>query len=175
MANRDGRRDPKGRGRHPGGDYDYGEGSYEQDGWDEPRLMDFARKIVRGGAEVVISTKDAIGERAAEVKSKEIPKEVVESVAHLTARTKDELISLMAREFKSYLEKLDLAGEARSLLENYTLDVNMTVRLKPNALQDLAAAGDEDEEDGRTDGPAEDEFEDEDGDEEPEAGEEEDE
>jgi hypothetical protein len=133
MANRDGRRDSKARGsRGASVDTDHGQGSYEQDGWDEPRLMDFARKIVRGGAEVVISTKDAIGERAAEVKSREIPREVVESVAHLTARTKDELVSLMAREFKTYLEKMDLASEARSLLENYTLDVNMRVRLRPN-------------------------------------------
>jgi hypothetical protein len=133
MANRDGRRDSKARGnRTTGGEHDHGQGSYEQDGWDEPRLMDFARKIVRGGAEVVISTRDAIGERAAEVKSREIPKEMVESVAHLTARTKDELVSLLAREFKSYLEKMDLASEARTMLENYTLDVNMTVRLRPN-------------------------------------------
>ena len=144
MASRDGRGR---RGRRAAGDEEHLHGEYEQEGWDEPRLMDFARKLVRGGAEVVISTQESLRERAAEVKPKEIPKEVVESVAHLTARTKDELISLLAREFKSYLEKMDVAGELRSILENYTLDVNMTVRLRPND-----SADDEDVDDGEGEG-----------------------
>ncbi len=141
MASRDGRGR---RSRRTAGDEEHSYGEYEQEGWDEPRLMDFARKLVRGGAEVVVSTQDALRERAAEVKPKEIPKEVVESVAHLTARTKDELISLLAREFKTYLEKMDAAGELRSILENYTLDVNMTVRLRPNErLEDEDTAGED--------------------------------
>jgi len=104
----------------------------EESDWDEPRLMDMARKLVRGGAEVLVTTKDGIRERTGEIKAKEIPKEVVESVAHLTARTKDELVGLMAREFKNYLEKLDVADEMRSMMEQYTLDVNMSIRLRPN-------------------------------------------
>lgn len=149
MASRDGRGR---RGRRAAGEEEHPHGEYEQEGWDEPRLMDFARKLVRGGAEVVISTQESIRERAAEVKPKEIPKEVVESVAHLTARTKDELISLLAREFKSYLEKMDAAGELRSILENYTLDVNMTVRLRPHDSADEEDVDDEGETDDEADG-----------------------
>jgi len=104
----------------------------DDDEWYEPRVMEFAKKIVRQGAEVVWSTQGALREKASGVRSREIPKELVESVAHLTTRTKDELVGLMAREFKSYLEKMDLAGELRKVAENYTLDVNMKIRLKPN-------------------------------------------
>lgn len=104
----------------------------DDDEWYEPRVMEFAKKIVRQGAEVVWSTQGALREKASGVRSREIPKELVESVAHLTTRTKDELVGLMAREFKSYLEKMDLAGELRKVAENYTLDVNMKIRLTPN-------------------------------------------
>ena len=148
MANRDGKRDSRGRaaGRSRRNWEEHTDTADDHGGWDEPRLMDFARKLVRGGAEVVVSTQDAIRERAADVKPKEIPREVVESVAHLTARTKDELISLLAREFKSYLEKMDLAGEVRSLAENYTLDVNMKVRLRPRTSSADGAADEPDDE-----------------------------
>ena len=105
---------------------------WDDPGWDEPRWTDLARKLVRGGAEVIVTTQDAIRERTGEMKAKEMPKEFVESVAHLTARTKDELVGLMAREFKNYLDKLDVASELRSIIEQYTLDVNMTIRLRPN-------------------------------------------
>ncbi len=122
----------------------------ERDPWAEPRLMDFARKLVRGGVEAVSTTQGAIRERTSEIKPKEIPKEVIESVAHMTARTKDELVGLMAREFKSYLEKLNLVEEFREIIEDYSLDVNMTIRLRPNeAFEERQAAeeGEEGEED----------------------------
>ncbi len=115
---------------------------------DEARVMDMARKLVRGGAELVFNTQGAIRERTSEIKRKEIPKELVESVAHITARTKDELVGLMAREFKSYLEKLDLGEELRTLAEDYTLDINMSIRLRPNEAfgtrEDDRSAGDGD-------------------------------
>ena len=130
----------------------------EETSWERERhvdrgLMDLARKLVRGGAEVVVNTQDVIRERAGDIKSKEIPRELVESVAHLTARTKDELVGLLAREFKNYLEKLDLVEEARSIIEQYSLDVNMTIRLRPNEAfgsKDKAASagGDEKVEEG---------------------------
>jgi len=116
----------------------------EESRWDDRRWTDLARKLVRGGAEVIVTTQDAIRERTGEMKAKELPKEFVESVAHLTARTKDELVGLMAREFKNYLDKLDLASEMRSIMEQYTLDVNMTIRLRPNE----AFVPSEEEEDG---------------------------
>jgi hypothetical protein len=80
----------------------------------------------------VFNTQGAIRERTTEFKRKEIPKELVESVAHLTARTKDEVVRLIAREFKNYLEQLDLGDELRTLAEDYTLDINMSIRLRPN-------------------------------------------
>ncbi len=107
----------------------------EEDGdeeWYEPRVMEFAKKIVRQGAEVVWTTQGALRDKASGVRNREIPRELVESVAHMTTRTKDELVGLMAREFKNYLEKMDLAGELRKVAENYTLDVKMKIRLTPN-------------------------------------------
>ena len=130
------------------------EASWDGEHREDRRLMDLARKLVRGGTEVVISTQDAIRERAGDIKSKEIPKELVESVAHITARTKDELVGLMAREFKNYLEKLDLVGETRSIIEQYSLDVNMTIRLRPNGAFEDRESSEEEETD--EDEPADD-------------------
>jgi hypothetical protein len=143
MTTKDGKR-PKSNPRTARNDYD--ETSWEREHTEDRRLMDLARRLVRGGAEVVVSTQDVIRERAGDIKSKEIPKELVESVAHITARTKDELVGLMAREFKNYLEKLDLVEEARSIIEQYSLDVNMTIRLRPNdSFADRDGEGDDDE------------------------------
>lgn len=143
MTTNDGKR--PGRGSARGARHDDYETSWEREGNEDRRLMDLARKLVRGGAEVVVSTQDVIRERAGDIKSKEIPKELVESVAHITARTKDELVGLMAREFKNYLEKLDLVEEARSIIEQYSLDVNMTIRLRPNEAFTERNPGDDDE------------------------------
>ena len=122
---------------------------------DDRRWTDLARKLVRGGAEVLITTQDAVRERAGDIKAKELPKEFVESVAHLTARTKDELVGLMAREFKNYLDKLDLATEVREILEQYTLDVNMSIRLRPNEAFDRREGPEEELEEEPEEGEAE--------------------
>lgn len=151
MSTKDGKR-PRGNPRTAGREYD--DTSWERERGEDRRLMDFARKLVRGGAEVVVSTQDVIRERAGDIKSKEIPKELVESVAHITARTKDELVGLMAREFKNYLEKLDLVGETRSIIEQYSLDVNMTIRLRPNGAFEDRESSEEEETD--EDEPADD-------------------
>ncbi len=143
MTTKDGKKNSKTSQRTHRPEYD--EASWDRDGREDRRLMDLARKLVRGGTEVVISTQDVIRERAGDIKSKEIPKELVESVAHITARTKDELVGLMAREFKNYLEKLDLVGEMRSIIEQYSLDVNMTIRLRPNEAFEEREESDEDE------------------------------
>ncbi len=158
MSTKDGKR-PRGNTRSAG--YEYDETSWERERGEDRRLMDLARKLVRGGAEVVVSTQDVIRERAGDIKSKEIPKELVESVAHITARTKDELVGLMAREFKNYLEKLDLVEEARSIIEQYSLDVNMTIRLRPNEAFTEPAPSDEAEDEEAE--PAEDEGDSEEG------------
>jgi len=150
MTTKDGKK--PGKGHQHTGRPDYEEASWEREHHEDRRLMDMARKLVRGGAEVVVSTQDAIRERAGDIKSKENPKELVESVAHIAARTKDELVGLLAREFKSYLEKLDLVEEARAVIEQYSLDVNMTIRLRPNeAFADKG--GDEKDEDGEANEP----------------------
>lgn len=162
MSTKDGKR-PRGNPRTAGREYD--DTSWERERGEDRRLMDFARKLVRGGAEVVVSTQDVIRERAGDIKSKEIPKELVESVAHLTARTKDELVGLMAREFKNYLEKLDLVSEARTIIEQYSLDVNMTIRLRPNEAFDEPGA-DANDESGEPAEPVEDEDEEGEGEEE---------
>ena len=150
MAGRETKKSTRGRGssRNRRQEEEY---PWDDPGWDEPRWTDLARKLVRGGAEVIVTTQDAIRERTGEMKAKEMPKEFVESVAHLTARTKDELVGLLAREFKNYLDKLDVASELRSIIEQYTLDVNMTIRLRPN---EAFTPGEEDEgdEDGGSDG-----------------------
>ena len=91
----------------------------EQDGGKrprEPRLRDFARRILSDDEERTINAREVLG-----------------AVLDSGDKAKSELVRLVAREVRNYLEELGLHEDIKHLLTNYSLDVNASFSLRPLA------------------------------------------
>ena len=93
-------------------------------------LSDLAGRILRAGADAVSVGAEKLREKG-------------ESAASLTARGKEEVMTLLANEIRSYIEKLKVGDEIRSFLDDYTLEVKASVRLKANPPGEEPPAGDD--------------------------------
>jgi len=80
----------------------------------EPRLRDFARRLLTDDEEKGIS-----------------PREVLGAVIDGGDKAKTELVRMVAREVRTYLEGLGLHEDVRHLMTNYSLDVSASFRLRP--------------------------------------------
>jgi len=89
-------------------------------------ISDLASRFIRAGAEAVVSTSGRIRERGEEFK----PREVLAGAAKVAATGKDEVVTLIAKEVRSYLDKLELATELADFARGHELEVNATFRLK---------------------------------------------
>jgi hypothetical protein len=85
----------------------------------EPRLRDFARRILSDEGEKGIS-----------------PREILGAVIDGGDKAKSEVVKMAAREVRTYLEGLGLHEDIRHLMTNYSLDVNASFRLRPVAAAD---------------------------------------
>lgn len=68
-------------------------------------------------------------------------KGAIGSVLETGDKAKTEIVKMVAREVRAYLEALELKDEVKDLLGDYELEVNATFRLKP-LLQEEADATD---------------------------------
>lgn len=82
----------------------------------EPRLRDLARRVLGDDEDRSINARDVLG-----------------VVLEGGDKAKSELVRLVAREVRTYLEELGLHEDVRHLLTNYSLDVNASFSLKPLA------------------------------------------
>lgn len=80
----------------------------------EPRLRDFARRLLADDEDGGIS-----------------PREVLGAVIDGGDKAKTELVRMVAREVRTYLEGLGLHEDVRHLMTNYSLDVSASFRLRP--------------------------------------------
>ena len=80
----------------------------------EPRLRDFARRLLTDDEEKGIS-----------------PREVLGAVIDGGDKAKTELVRMVAREVRTYLEGLGLHEDVLHLMTNYSLDVSARFRLRP--------------------------------------------
>ena len=80
----------------------------------EPRLRDFARRLLTDDEEKGIS-----------------PREVLGAVIDGGDKAKTELVRMVAREVRTYLEGLGLHEDVRHLMTNYSLDVSASFKLRP--------------------------------------------
>ncbi len=89
----------------------------EQDGGKrgrEPRLREFARRILSDDEERTINAREVLG-----------------AVLDSGDKAKSELVRLMAREVRTYLEGLGLHEDVKHLLTHYSLDVRASFSLRP--------------------------------------------
>ena len=80
----------------------------------EPRLRDFARRILSDEGEKGIN-----------------PRELIGAVIDGGDKAKSEVVKMVAREVRTYMEGLGLHEDIRHLMTNYSLDVNASFRLRP--------------------------------------------
>ena len=89
-------------------------------------LGDLASRFIRAGAEAVVNTSGRIKERGEEFR----PREVLVGAAKATAKGKDEIVTLVAKEVRSYLDKLELGKELAEFARTHELEVNATFKLR---------------------------------------------
>lgn len=112
----------------------------------EPRLRDIARRLMR-------EVEDAAGEDRprnedrprGEERSRMDAREVLGAVLETGDKAKTEVVRMVAREVRNYLEELR-AGEAlHDLLTNYSVEVHASFHLRPLAEHEKAPGADDHE------------------------------
>jgi hypothetical protein len=113
----------------------------ERDGQDEPRPRREAR--IRGFAKRIFRELDpdddhrAGAERADRAEPGPEPRDRSEAVNLLSSlletgdKAKTEMVRMLAREVRGYLEALELHKDLHHLLTNYSLEVKASIHLKP--------------------------------------------
>lgn len=59
------------------------------------------------------------------------PKEMLSSLLQLSDKARTETVRLIAKEFRGYLDALEIKEDVHDLLTSYSVEVNASFRLKP--------------------------------------------
>ena len=102
----------------------------------EPRLRDIARRLFResdGDPQGSPPPPDAPKkERPPHRENSRLdPRDVLSSVLETGDKARMELVRLLAREFRGYLEAMEIHKDLNHLITNYSLEVNASIHLKP--------------------------------------------
>ena len=110
----------------------YQNSSSDNDNRKERRIRDFARRIFRDDAETDDGTRSN--------------RELLGSILETGDKAKTEIVRMIGREVRGYLEALDLHNDLHHLLTNYSLEVKASFSLKP--LAESMPASPQEEDDG---------------------------
>lgn len=94
-----------------------------------PRLRGFARRIL-GEGDDAREERDSQGGEEREHERREA-RAMLHSLLETGDKARMEIVRLLAREVRSYLEALELHKDLHHLLTNYSLEVNASFHLKP--------------------------------------------
>lgn len=97
----------------------------------EGRLRDFARRILT----------EPDGAPDSDERPRPDAREMLGAFLETGDKAKTEVVRLIAREFRSYLDALELGDDIHDLLTNYSLEVHANLHLRP--LRDDERAADE--------------------------------
>ena len=93
--------------------------------WDDSRrrrpdgISDLAARFIKAGAEAVVNTGGKIKERGEDFRARD----VLAGAVNATARGKDEVVTLIAKEVRTYLDKLELGKELAEFARTHELEV----------------------------------------------------
>ena len=59
------------------------------------------------------------------------PKEMLSSILQLSDKARTETVRLLAKEFRGYLDALEIKDDVHDLLTSYSVEVQASFRLKP--------------------------------------------
>lgn len=88
-------------------------------------LGDVFKKVLSTGLSAAFMTEDAVKKLTQDLP---LPKEIVNGLLANAKSTKTEFISGVKKEFKSYLDRLDVTKEIDRVLENYDIEVKANIK-----------------------------------------------
>ena len=95
----------------------------------EQFIPDIVRRTILGGIGAVFTSEEAIRKLAGEVT---LPKDVVSFLLQSANNSKDEVLRVVAKEVRSFLESANLSHELAKLLTQLSLELKTEVRFIPN-------------------------------------------
>lgn len=96
-----------------------------EDNKDKKNLSDILKKVVNTGISAAFMTEDAV---KGIVNDLPLPKEIIQGLLANAKGTRDEFISSVKNELKTYLDKIDVSKEIDRVLENYDLDIQANIK-----------------------------------------------
>jgi hypothetical protein len=95
----------------------------------EAFIPELVKKTVTAGMGAVFTTEEGIRRLTKEMT---LPKEVANYLVNTAATTKDELLRIVAREVREFLQNVQLSEELAKVLTMVTLEVKTSIRFVPN-------------------------------------------
>ena len=95
----------------------------------EQFIPDILRRTVLGGIGAVFASEEAVRKLASEVS---LPKDVVNFLLTQATNSKDEVLRVVGKEVRHFLESANLSQEMAKMLTQLSLEVKTEVRFIPN-------------------------------------------
>lgn len=99
--------------------------SDEQEPKDDKGLGEVFKKVLSTGISAAFMTEDAVKKLTQDIP---LPKEIVNGLLANAKSTKSEFVTGVKKEFKSYLDRLDVTKEIDRVLENYDIEVKANIK-----------------------------------------------
>ena len=95
----------------------------------EQFIPDIVRRTILGGIGAVFASEEGIRKLASEIS---LPKDVVNFLLQQASNSKDEVLRVVAKEVRGFLESANLSRELAKLLTQLSLEVKTEMRFIPN-------------------------------------------
>ncbi len=97
----------------------------EEEDKDKKNISDIFKKVVSTGISAAFTTEDTVKNI---IQDLPLPKEMAQGLLANAKQTKEEFVSGVKNELKTYLDKIDLTKEIDRVLENYDLEVKANIK-----------------------------------------------
>lgn len=101
--------------------------SNNEDKDDKKLLSGVFKKVLNTGITAAFLTEDAVKNIISDLP---LPKEIAQGLLQNAKSSKDEFISGVKNELKTYLDKVDLSKEIDKVIEKYDIEINAKINLK---------------------------------------------
>jgi hypothetical protein len=99
------------------------------------KIGDILKKVVNTSVNAAFMTEDAVKGIIGELP---LPKDIVNGLLQNAKASKEEFVSSIKNEFRSYLDKVDLSKEIDRVLDNYDIEVNAKVKFNRKATKNVS-------------------------------------
>jgi hypothetical protein len=95
----------------------------------ENLIPDIVRRTFYAGLGAVFTTEEGIRKLASDLK---LPKDVANYLIQQAASSKDELLRVVSKELRGFLESVNISGEMQKLLTSLSFEIKTEIRFIPN-------------------------------------------